>query len=484
MDYTKEWYISVLNSINDLILVKGDKSKLLWANKAFRDLYNMSNEELINIVDSESSDPDDTVQYVKDDHYVFTNGVTLDIPSEAVSNNNGEISYYHTIKNPIKNTKGNVIRTVGVSRLINDDDLLEKSKRKRLEQKTDIQDLKTFVQSIPSPVIMLDLSNRIIASSDAWVDYFEQTKEDIIWADFFERYTNKLPFKDKVEECVTTSKKVTLDSVSIDLKNQVSHFQVIFNPWIMSSGDVGGVMLMLNDITSQVEKEKTLQKYNEELKQFAYITTHDIKSPITNIESFLSLLKMDDKIQDQRSLQAIHWIQKSIEQANEKITDLVQVIQQREQAIENEVINLNLFISTVVDKYRDAIYEIEGEVKLELTGDIFLSTSRKQLQTILDNLLTNAIRYKDRNRMLIIKINIQNTAVDHCLISVEDNGIGIDLSKHRERIFDMFKRANDSTEGSGLGLYLSQQAAEQLNATIEVESEIRKGTKFIIKLPK
>ncbi|AZQ62712.1 PAS domain-containing protein [Flammeovirga pectinis] len=484
MNYTKEWYISVLNSINDLILVKGDKSKLLWANKAFRDLYNMSNEELKDIIDSESSDPDDTVQYVKDDHYVFSKGATLDIPSEAISDDNGNFNYYHTIKNPIKDSEGEVIRTVGVSRLIEDEELLEKSKKKRTEQKTDIQDLKTFVQSIPSPVIMLDLSKRIIACSDAWIDYFEQSKNEIIWSDFFERYNNKLPFKEKIEECISTSSKVTMDSVSIDYNNKISHFKVIINPWVMSSGDVGGVMLMLNDITSQVEREKTLQKYNEELKQFAYITTHDVKSPITNIESFLSLLKMDDKIKDQRSLQAIHWIQKSIEQANEKITDLVQVIQQREQAIENELINLNLFISTIVDKYRDAIYEIEGEVELELFGDVMLSTSRKQLQTILDNLITNAIRYKDRNRMLLITIKIQNTAKDHCTISVEDNGIGIDLTKHKERIFDMFKRANDSTEGSGLGLYLSQQAAEQLNAIIEVESELRKGTTFSIKLPK
>ena len=109
--YSAEWYQQVLNALRDLVLVKGARSKLLWANKAFLDYYGMTEEDLYQIVDAPHSDPDDTLQYVIDDQKVFDLRDHYNIPSEAVTDALGKVRRFHTIKSPILE-EGQVIRTV------------------------------------------------------------------------------------------------------------------------------------------------------------------------------------------------------------------------------------------------------------------------------------------------------------------------------------------------------------------------------------
>lgn len=483
MDYNKEWYLSVLNAINDMILVKGEKSRLLWANKAFCDYYKMTNEELMNIVDSETSDPDDTIQYVKDDHYVYTKDVTLDIPSEAVTDGDGNISYFHTIKNPIKGSEGITDRTVGVSRLIENEELIKHSKKLRTEQKTSINDLRTFVDKIPSPVMMLDQSKRIITYSESWVNYFLH-KDGLKGQNFEDSFKEILPINSSLDDVTSTKERIILDVVPVNMEGKISFFKVLIDPWSMSSGDIGGVMIVLNDITSEIEKEKALQKHNEELKQFAYITTHDVKSPITNIQSFLQLLQEDDSITEPSSLQAIHWISKSIEKANTKINDLVKVIEQRESSILIEKVDLESFIDDLKISINVDDLSLSNFLKTDIKGEPFIYTSKKQLTTILENLLTNALRYRKNREQVIVDLLIDTSNNNNDIIKIKDNGIGIDLRTHGKKIFEMFKRANDKVDGNGLGLYLTKQACEQLKGDIEVQSVLNEGTDFIITLPK
>ena len=80
--YSAAWFASALDAMDDLVLVKGPRSRLLWANRAFRDYYGMTNDELHSLIDGEQSDPDDTLQYVRDDRRVFVEQTSIDILSE------------------------------------------------------------------------------------------------------------------------------------------------------------------------------------------------------------------------------------------------------------------------------------------------------------------------------------------------------------------------------------------------------------------
>ena len=89
-----ETYRQILDAIADMVLVKGAQSRILWANRAFRDYYGMSNEELLNIIDASFSPPDHTAQYVRDDAHVFETGAVLDIPEEPVTRHDGLVQVF------------------------------------------------------------------------------------------------------------------------------------------------------------------------------------------------------------------------------------------------------------------------------------------------------------------------------------------------------------------------------------------------------
>lgn len=110
------FYEQILDSLDDMVLVKGPKSRLLWANRAFRDHYEMSNEALRGLIDVPFSEPDHTLQYVRDDSLVFETGQRLVIPEEPVNRPDGEVHIVRTVKHPQRDLNGRVVGTFGVSR--------------------------------------------------------------------------------------------------------------------------------------------------------------------------------------------------------------------------------------------------------------------------------------------------------------------------------------------------------------------------------
>ncbi|NME67484.1 PAS domain-containing sensor histidine kinase [Flammeovirga aprica] len=356
------------------------------------------------------------------------------------------------------------------------------SKRIHREQKVSIKDLRTFAETIPTPVMMLDQSKRIVAYSKLWPSSFGI--KDEIHGDLFTFHFSKLKLEEMIDKVLTTEEIEVLPAYEYQEQEKVRHFQIKVTPWENTENNIGGVMILLEDITVLKEKELALQEHNDELKQFAYITTHDVKSPITNINSFLHFLKEDKSITDPSSLQAIHWIEKSIDKANAKINDLVKVIEQREASVLMENIEMEPLIEDLKKSITVDELSLNDHLKVEFLGESYLKSSKKQLITILENLLTNGLRYRKNTNDLQLELRIDTTPETQTVISVKDNGVGIDLSVHMQRIFGMFKRANDVIEGNGLGLYLTKQACEQLKGKIDVTSQLGKGTTFFVYLPK
>lgn len=109
-------YRQMLDAIPDMVLCKGERSRIIYGNEAFRNFYGMTHEELQGLIDSPINDPDYTQQYIRDDFYVFSTGQTLNIPEEPVTRHDGVVRLFHTIKTPIFDATGTVVQTMGVSR--------------------------------------------------------------------------------------------------------------------------------------------------------------------------------------------------------------------------------------------------------------------------------------------------------------------------------------------------------------------------------
>jgi two-component system, OmpR family, phosphate regulon sensor histidine kinase PhoR len=476
--YSAEWYEEVLNSVSELLFVKGKKSKLLWANKAFCDYYGMTPEQLKNIIDAPSSDPDDTVQYVKDDNYVYTKGIRLNIPAEPVTDFKGNLAYFHTIKSPVFDTKGNVYQTVGVARLINDEKLIKDSENIRNENKNTINDFKTLVQNSPLSVAMLDNSDRFINYSELWLKVFKKDVDKNYIGDFYDPKFEKIL---QLSEYIKSAKQGNMQKLKAVFFNDM-YFDIQIKPWALATGEIGGTLIIAHDITDLKNNEEQLKQLNDELSQFNYRVSHDLVAPLKSVKGLLNIAELELEDGNIDTVKELHEdISKSIDHFSSLIEDVINL--SRTDIIEqtNDEICFSEIIELITQKYQTDIKNFKITINTNIVIDK-LTSSRVRIQQILENLISNAIKYYDEdNGESFINISVLEKD-DSIKVAIEDNGIGFE-AESISTIFDIFTRANSKTTGSGLGLYIVKKHLNVLNGTIAI-TNLKNNTIIEFEIPK
>jgi signal transduction histidine kinase len=257
--------------------------------------------------------------------------------------------------------------------------------------------------------------------------------------------------------------------------------------------DLGSAMRYIGysiDSTSKKEAEIMLKQYmlkleksNEELKQFAYITSHDLKSPLRNINSLLQLTKKrNENILDQDSKDLIETCIKS---ANYLYTVVGDVLLYTTSEADKSVyvkIDLNDIISEIIKNNTVFFKEKKAEIILKKEFPQIFS-HRTMMFNLFSNLIQNGIKY---NKSEVPKVTIDYTeSEDYYYFSVSDNGIGID-EKYKDQIFIVFKRLHNQSEyeGTGIGLSICKQIVENLGGSISFISKLGEGSTFYFNLPK
>ncbi len=225
-----------------------------------------------------------------------------------------------------------------------------------------------------------------------------------------------------------------------------------------------------------------LLRRNRDLEQFANIVAHNIRSPLANIMGLNRLLSLDLSETDRTT--ALRGINTSAEKLENVIRDLNDVLQIRKaDAGSRDEINLEKLIQDIESSISGMIAEKGAMIMYEFDDAPVIHSVRSYMQSIFQNLLTNALKYSKPGEIPMVKIQSYIEG-NYTVIRVSDNGIGIDLRKHGANIFGLYKRFTDQAEGKGLGLYMVKTHVDALEGFIEVESEVGKGTEFIIRLPK
>jgi len=227
-------------------------------------------------------------------------------------------------------------------------------------------------------------------------------------------------------------------------------------------------------------KNKELEKINFELDRFVYSASHDLRSPLTSVLGLLYLLRM--QLIDAESIKYTNLMEESILKLDNTIKDIVTYSRNNRTDIIREKVKVKSLIKDLVDnlKYLEPSGTSLNEA-IVFKGINIINADKNRLQTILNNLISNSIRYRQTSRQLKIQIKTEITD-ENLVLSVEDNGIGI-KEQHIDRIFDMFYRTNDSSTGSGLGLYIVKETINKLGGNIQVNSTINEGTTFIVSFP-
>lgn len=270
------------------------------------------------------------------------------------------------------------------------------------------------------------------------------------------------------------------------------------------------LMHAINNMTGRIEeyiKERTLAEQliaskNSELEQIVYVASHDLRSPLVNVDGYSRELEfsMDEIIkvfeESQHNLDnpvvqvmlkelpdianAIQLIRSSTRQMDKVLKGLLKLSRSGREAINVECINANNLITRVLSTFEYQLKELDISISVDPLPSCCADDT--QLTQIFSNLLSNSIKYRDPSRPLSVRIS-GSTAKDQTTYCVEDNGIGI-APEHQEKIFELFHRLNPSSDdGDGLGLTIIKQSLLRMNGSIRVESGQGEGCRFYVTLP-
>lgn len=257
---------------------------------------------------------------------------------------------------------------------------------------------------------------------------------------------------------------------------------IFFICLIISSVSLYYRRLLLNLVTinEQIDsKNKDLELVNKELDKFVYSASHDLRSPITSLQGLIAIMKMEKDPEEMHNY--LHLMNDVLNKQDQFIRDIVDYSRNKRQQIKIEPIDLpELFDETVKQhlymvKDRVIQWDIQWNVKT-------INTDRLRLKIILNNLVSNAIKYGDPTKDTIVVSATSESSSEGVCIRIWDNGIGI-AADQLPKIFEMFYVTSNNNHGTGLGLYIVRDAIDNLKGRIEVSSELGQGTLFKIYIP-
>jgi len=240
------------------------------------------------------------------------------------------------------------------------------------------------------------------------------------------------------------------------------------------------------DITAEKKQEKEkeqlireLTQNNTDLKQFSYITSHNLRAPLSNLSGLLALLE-DTPIDNPELELLLNGFKKSTQLLNETVNDLVKVIIIKDSpSMLREEVRIQDVFENVFSQLSFLISSIQPVLKMDLDAAPTLHVNKAYLESILLNLFTNSLKYHATDRALKISITSKETA-DGIALQFKDNGIGIDMERNKDKIFGLYQRFHNYPDSKGLGLYLVKSQIESMGGSITVDSKVDKGTTFTL----
>jgi PAS domain S-box-containing protein len=242
----------------------------------------------------------------------------------------------------------------------------------------------------------------------------------------------------------------------------------------VATGFIEGIII---DVTKRKAQETSLLKLSNDLDTFIYHASHDLRAPLTSMMGLLNLIELNkDK---GGSEQYTSLIRNRVMHLDQLLKDLSVIAFNSNSELSYEPIPLKEEIAYILQDFL-AGHRIKGVLmvddSIEFVSDVI------RFRTILKNIISNSVKYHNQmDQSSFIKITV-STVNDRLMISVEDNGIGIEENQ-LEKIYNMFHRGHSSLSGSGLGLYIVRSMVDRLGGTVKLSSIIGKGTKVKLELP-
>lgn len=327
----------------------------------------------------------------------------------------------------------------------------------------------------------------ILYVNKAFVEMFGYESEDeVMQLEPYALYRDKHRRDDFVQIMQTKSSFIN-EEVAFKRKDGSIFYGLISS--IKSHGKEGEVYYdgAIRDVTELRRQERQLHqqndeltKVNQELDAFVYRSSHDLRAPLLSLQGLINITKLSETEKERGKY--LDLMSKSVSKLDQFILDITDYSRNARMEVKVQPIDFTGLIQTAFDQIQFIPAKNSFENSLTLSGNAPFFSDPMRLGMIFNNIISNAVRYRDEQKdKSHLKIAITVNAKE-AVLQFRDNGQGIP-QKHQEKVFKMFYRANQLSDGSGIGLYIVQEAVEKLGGRIGLRSTEGQGTTFCLRLP-
>lgn len=346
--------------------------------------------------------------------------------------------------------------------------------------------LTSIIDNLPLNIFVKNLDSRMILVNKAECDHLGMDPRDLIGKNDHDLHRAEIADQSREEDLMvikTLKPLMGMETTVPGKDGQPINYLTSKIPLFDLRGEIGGIIGIRMDITSMKRKEDQLRNLinitsvqNKKLMNFAHIVSHNLRSHSANFSMLLKFLGTEKDPEEREHIltmltQASDSLLETLENLNQVVDINVNV------HLDKEPINLYSSIAKVANNLSAFLDKSQVEIVNNIATDLEVHSVPAYLDSIILNLLTNAVKYSspERRPKIVLEARKQDRGV---LFSVTDNGLGLDLDRYGDKIFGMYKTFHNRKDAKGIGLYLIKNQIEAMGGSIGVTSKLDRGTTF------
>ncbi len=386
---------------------------------------------------------------------------------------------------PLKDKSGNII---GVSKIAHDITAQKKMHENLIRSLKEVADYK-YVLDKSSIVAITDQKGIIIYANDNFCKISRYSREELLGQD------HRIVNSGHHEKSFIRELWVTIANGDVwrgEIKNRAkdgSYYWVdtTIVPILNENKKPHMYVAIRSDISERKKLELQEKKIaadllqnNSDLRQFAYIVSHNLRGPVATILGISNCLEDEDVTEEEKNM-FIDGIIESVRKLDTVIFDLNNIMDIKNAVSEKkEVVYFSVILSDVISVVQKGMDDKLSTIKCDFSEAEYIIGLKSYMYSIFYNLVSNSVKYRQLNTPLAIEITSKKTE-GKITLRFKDNGIGIDLHRKRDQVFNLYKRFHPQyAEGKGIGLYMVKTQVESMGGRISIESEVNVGTIFCI----
>ncbi len=349
--------------------------------------------------------------------------------------------------------------------------------------------LRTLIDNLPLNVFIKDLqSNKILVNRSEVEFCGHQDENEVLGKDdfaFYDKKTAKKLREDDLEVMQNLKPLIGRELVHTKKDGTQTTFLTSKIPLIEKEGEVYGLIGFSIDISELKQKENELKSLinvtssqNNKLINFSHIVSHNLRSHTANLSMLLGFLTTEKNESEKQKI--VKMLTDASDGLLETLDNLNEVIDINTNTnLEKKPIKLNHKIDLVKENLHAFLINNNAKIINKISNKVIINIVPTYIDTILTSFITNAIKYKSPHRDPIIELSSKKRG-KYTIVSITDNGLGIDLKKHGDKLFGMYKTFHDKKDARGIGLFITKNQIEAMNGKVSVNSKVGKGTTFNI----